>query len=120
MMKYTRYTAILATMVFAFSFAAFAKDNNSGRFTLDDSVQVGSTQLAPGNYKVEWSGPATSLKVEILKNGKTVATTEGKLKDLQHPAPYDSVMIKPTAANQKTLDEIDFDHRSEALVLGGE
>jgi hypothetical protein len=83
-------------------------------------VQVGSTQLAPGNYKAEWNGPANDVKVDIVQNGKTVATTEGKIKDLQQPAPYDAVMIKTLQNNTKALDEIDFNHRSEALVLEGE
>ena len=74
----------------------------------------------PGNYKAEWNGPANDVKVDIVQNGKTVATTEGKIKDLQQPAPYDAVMIKTLQNNTKALDEIDFNHRSEALVLEGE
>jgi len=75
---------------------------------------------APGNYKAEWNGPANDVKVDIVQNGKTVATTEGKIKDLQQPAPYDAVMIKTLQNNTKALDEIDFNHRSESLVLEGE
>ncbi|MGA7473630.1 MAG: hypothetical protein WBV97_05320 [Candidatus Sulfotelmatobacter sp.] len=67
---------------------------------------------------MEWS--SNDVKVDIVQNGKTVATTEGKIKDLQQPAPYDAVMIKTLQNNTKALDEIDFNHRSEALVLEGE
>jgi hypothetical protein len=119
-MKYVQYLALSATMAFAFSLTALAKDANSGNFTVDDTVQVGSAQLAPGNYKAQWSGPANDLHIDILHNGKTVATTTGRIKDLQQPAPYSAVLVKPSANNQRELGEIDFDHRSEALVFGGE
>jgi hypothetical protein len=121
-MKYTKYISLLAAMAFALSLTAFAKDAESGKFTLDNPVQIGSTQLAPGNYKVEWSGPSDAVKVDIIQKGKTVATTQGRIKSLQQPSPYSAVTVKPLASdsNAKTLDEIDFSHRSEALVFGGE
>jgi hypothetical protein len=101
------------------SLSAFAKDNNSGKFTLSDKVEVGSTQLAPGSYKAEWNGPANDLKVDIMKNGKTVATAQGKMQDLQKPAPYTAVLTR-TQNNAKQLHEIEFDKHTEAIVLGGE
>jgi hypothetical protein len=55
-----------------------------------------------------------------MQNGKTVATTEGKIKDLQQPSPYDAVGVKTLPDNTKALNEIDFHKRSEALVVGGE
>lgn len=119
-MKYSQYLGLLAIMGLALSFPAFAEDAHSGNFTLDDFAQVGSTQLAPGHYKAEWSGPADALKIDIMHNGKTVATTEGKMKDLQRPSPYDAVLVRPAANNAKALNEIDFNNRSEALILVGE
>jgi hypothetical protein len=41
-------------------------------------VRAGSTELAPGHYKAEWSGPADGVKIEIFENGKTVATGQVK------------------------------------------
>jgi hypothetical protein len=124
-MNYTKYVCLLATMAFALSLSAFAKDakdTDSGSFTLDSPTEVGTTQLAAGHYKAAWSGPANAVKVDILQHGKTVATAEGQIKDLPNPAPYDAVTVKPMANNssQKALHEIDFNHRTEALVFGGE
>ncbi|MGA2922348.1 MAG: hypothetical protein ABSE28_14655 [Candidatus Sulfotelmatobacter sp.] len=119
-MKSLHYFASLAIVAVVLSVGAFAKDGRSGNFTLTDTVQVGSTQLAPGNYKAEWNGPANDVKIEIMQNGKTVATTEGKIKDLQQPSPYDAVGVKTLPDNTKALNEIDFHKRSEALVVGGE
>lgn len=80
---------------------------------------MGSTELAPGHYKAEWSGPADAVKIEIFENGKTVATVAGQIKNLPRPAPYDSVATK-TENDSRTLEEIEFNNRVDALVLGGE
>ena len=119
-MKLAKYLAIVSVAATALSLTAFAKDSNSGKFTLEDTVKVGSTELSPGDYTAEWSGPADAVKVNIRKKGKTVATAEGKIKDLQHPSPYNAIATKALNGDTKTLDEIDFSNRREALVLGGE
>jgi hypothetical protein len=119
-MKFVQYFGSFAIVAVVLSVAAFAKNSHSGNFTLADTVQVGSTQLAPGNYKAEWSGPANDVKIEIMQNGKTVATAEGEIKDLHQPSPYDAVGVKTLPDNTKALAEIDFNKRSEALVVGGE
>jgi|SRR5882762_1955600 len=119
-MKFARYFASFGILTVVLSIGAFAKDNHSGNFTLSETVRVGSAQLEPGRYKAEWTGSANDVKVEILQNGKTVATTAGTLKDLGQPSPYDAVTTKTLQDNTKALDEIDFNNRSEALVLAGE
>jgi hypothetical protein len=119
-MKFAQYLTSFAIVALALSLSAFAKESHSGKFTLADTVQVGSTELAPGDYKAEWSGPAHDVKVAIIKNGKTIATAPGQIKDLQRPSPYDAVLTKTLSNDTKTIGEIDFSNRSEALVLGGE
>lgn len=119
-MKVVHYFAVLAMMALVLSASAFAKDSHSGNFILSDTVQVGSTQLTPGSYKAEWNGPGNDVKINITQDGKTVATTEGKIQSLQQPSPYGAVTIRTTKNNTKQLDEIEFGNRSEALVLGGE
>jgi hypothetical protein len=120
-MKAIQYLASITILAFVFSMSAFArstpKDNNSGTFNVHDTVQVGSTQLAPGRYKVEWNGPANAIHVNILQDGKTVATTTGHIKDLAQRAPYDAVTLKTTKNNTKVLSGIEFDNRTEMLQL---
>ena len=118
-MKFAQFVAAFAILASVLSAKSFAKDNHSGKFTLTDPVRVGSTELAPGSYKAEWSGPADAVKVEILQNGKTVATAPGQIKNLPRPAPYDSAATK-TESDTRTLDEIEFSNRTDALVRGGE
>jgi hypothetical protein len=119
-MKSARFLALVSVATLAFSFGAFAKDTHSGNFTVSDTVQVGSSQLAPGDYKAEWTGPANDVQVVITQHGKTVATTQGKITTLQQPARYSAVLTKQTNDNTLQLDQIEFNNRSEALQLGGE
>jgi hypothetical protein len=119
-MKVVHYLASFAIVTLVLSVGAFAKDDHSGSFTLSETVRVGSTELGPGRYKAQWTGTANDVKVDILRDGKTVATTQGAIKSLGQPSPYDSVTTKTLDDNSKALDEIDFNKRSDALVLAGE
>ena len=118
-MQSIRFIAVFSLVAFALSLPALAKDANSGSFDLTQTVQVGSTVLQPGHYKAEWTGPNTALQISILRNGKTVATTQGTLKELPSKAPYDAVTVRNVDDHTTRVDEIDFNHRTEALVLAG-
>jgi len=119
-MKIARYFTSFAILTLALSVGAFAKDSHSGNLTLFETVRVGSTDLEPGHYKAEWAGAGNDVKIDILQNGKTVATTQGTVKNLEKPSPYDAVTTTTLQDNTKVVDEIEFNNRSEALVLGGE
>ena len=80
---------------------------------------MGSTVLPPGHYKAEWTGQEKAVKVSILRDGKTVATTEGSIKELPSKSENTSVTIKTLPDNSSRVDEIDFNHRTEALLLSG-
>ena len=118
-MKVLACLTSLAMFTVVLTAVAFAADKNEGKFTLTDTVRVGSTELSPGDYKAAWKEETgNAVKVDILEHGKTVATAEGKLKDLQEPAPYGAVVIKSLGNNTKGIEEIDFGKRKQALVLG--
>jgi hypothetical protein len=115
-MQFWKYLGVLMALSFMLSLAGFAKDKdmNSGQFDLDQTAKIGSTMLQPGHYKAEWSGPANAANVQILQNGKTVATTKGTVKELPQKAPYDAVTVN---SQTHRVDEIDFSHRAEALIF---
>jgi hypothetical protein len=109
----------LATLTIALTTVTFAASKNQGNFTLADTARVGSTVLRPGDYKAEWTEETGgAVKVEILQHGKTVATAEGKLKDLGKPSPYNAVVTEQLSDNATAIDEIDFNNREQALVFG--
>jgi hypothetical protein len=118
-MRSLKYLASFAAAALLLCAAAFAKDFNSGSFDLTEPAHVGSTVLQPGHYKAEWTGAQTDLKVSIMQHGKIVATSDATIKQLPAKSPSDAVTLGNTQDNTRRLDEIDFNNRSEALVLSG-
>jgi hypothetical protein len=55
-MKQIKYAALLSMLAILSSVSALARDKNQHSVVIPDSVQVGGTQLQPGNYQVEWQG----------------------------------------------------------------
>ncbi len=118
-MRTSKYLGLLAALALILSVGAFAKDSNSGKFDLQQPAKVGATVLQPGQYTAEWTGSNEAVKINILQHGKTVATAEGAVKELPTKSPYSSVSMKTQPDNTSRVDEIDFNNRSEALVIHG-
>lgn len=118
-MRTMQYIATIAAVAMMLSLGAVARDVDSGNFDLDQTTKVGSTVLQPGQYKAEWTGSQQALNISIIKNGKTVATTRGTLKELPNKASYSAVTVKILPDKSTRIDEIDFSNRTEALVFAG-
>ena len=111
-MKFAQFVAAFAILASVLSVNSFAKDNHSGNFTLTDPVRVGSTELAPGHYKAEWSGPADAVKLRSCKTARLWPRCRDKSRIFRAPRPYDSVATK-TESDTSALDEIEFNNRTE-------
>jgi hypothetical protein len=117
MFRFVKYMVLLAALALLIPTGALARPKNERRVTIPDAVQVGSTQLKAGTYKVEWQGNKQSLHVNFLENGKTVATAQAKMVEKSRRARYDAFVTK-MAGNTKRLEEIDFGGENDALVFG--
>ena len=113
--KYLQYLAILSTLALLSPLGAFARDN-SHSVDIFDAVQIGGTQLKPGNYKVEWQGEGPTVQVSFQHNGKTVLTAPATLKTNDAEVTQDAIKIE-TSTDTSTLKEIDFGHQKQALVF---
>jgi len=118
-MKYPKYLIAIAAFCLITTAGLFAdsKSKDRGNLNLASPVQIGSTQVAPGDYKVEWSGTGDNVQVNILKGKNVVATTEGKLVELSQKAENNSVTTRALDNNTRGLMEIQFDNRKESLVF---
>jgi hypothetical protein len=117
-MKKAKIFSLLSAIALLLPTFALANEQGKTKMQLTEQVDIGSTRLKPGNYVVEWNGNGPSLSVQILKDDKTVATAPGKMIELNKPAPYNAVILKPTANGQaKTIDEIDIAHRNQAVQI---
>lgn len=117
-MKYVKALAFLATLTLLFPLLMWARDKNEHSVQIYDQVQVGSAQLKPGHYKVEWQEAGPAVHVEFMQAGKTVATVSGTLKTNDDQISQDDVIVQTTSAHQKVLKEIDFGRQKEALIFG--
>ena len=114
--KHLKYLALPAMLALLIPFSAIAHSKNERNVTLPDTVQVGSTQLRAGTYRIEWQGGASSLQVSFLRDGKVVATTPGKMVEKSQPADSDEI-VTTDRHNTKLLEEIDFGGKKDALVF---
>jgi hypothetical protein len=113
-MKFVKYSALLVFVAFSLPSGIFAKDRNEGKFSLTEPAQIGSTQLKAGDYKATWEGTGADVQVKILQGKDVVATTSAKLVD--RSLPQDAVTLGGTSG-MKTLEEIDFSGKKQALVF---
>jgi hypothetical protein len=114
--KYLQYLAALSTLALLFPVGALAR-NNAHSIQIVDVVEIGTTQLKPGDYKVEWQGSGPAVQVSFRQNGKTVATLPATLKANDDQVTQDAIMTEATSADRSELKEIDFGRQKEALVF---
>jgi hypothetical protein len=114
-MKFVKYSALLVFVAFSLSSGVFAKDPNEGKFSLTEPAQIGSTQLKAGDYKVTWEGTGADVQVKILQGKNVVATSSAKLVDKSLGT--DAVTLGSASGGVKTVEEIDFSNRKQALVF---
>jgi hypothetical protein len=116
-MKQIKYTAFLSMIALLSTVSALARDKNQHSVEISESVQVGDTQLKPGNYRVEWQGTGPEVQVKFVRDGKTIATAPGTLKTNDAHVIQDDVVTDATSANATMLKEIDFAHNKESLIF---
>ncbi|MGH9497713.1 MAG: hypothetical protein ACRD3L_01080 [Terriglobales bacterium] len=112
------YTALLSTLILLFPLGALARSKNQHPVDILDPVQVGTTQLKPGDYQVEWQESGPQVRVSFVRDGRIVATVPGTLKTNDAQVTQDDIVTDTTTGNKKVLKEIDFSHAKEALLFG--
>lgn len=113
-MKRLKCLSLLSILAILFSYNVFAKDKNQRTVNIPDAVSIGATQLAAGDYKVDWQGAGPTVQVNFVKNGKVVATAPATLRTNDSTVTQDSITTDTTS---HSLKEIDFSHQKEALVF---
>ena len=73
-----------------------APHDNARSGEIFDSVQIGTTKLKPGNYRVEWQGSGPAVEVSFRQNGKSVVTAPGTLKTNDDHGTPDAIVTEAT------------------------
>ncbi|HLJ28952.1 MAG TPA: hypothetical protein VKY85_19735 [Candidatus Angelobacter sp.] len=97
-----------------------ATDSHKGSLNLGDSVQVAGKQLAAGDYTVKWNGSGPATQLNIIQNGKVVATVPARVVTLDQKSSNDIAEVKTAGNGDRTLTSIQFEGKTYALEIGGE
>jgi calcineurin-like phosphoesterase len=115
-MKKSYVTAVLTlACVFGLGGSALARDH-AHSVDINEAVQIGTTTLKPGNYKVDWQGTGPEVQVTFAQFGKIVATVPGTLKTNDDPFRQDATVTQATSTGT-SLKELDFHRQKEAIVF---
>jgi hypothetical protein len=98
--------------------SAFAA--NKGSLLIEDRVSVVGKQLPAGEYEVKWEGDGPNVELNILRDGKLVATVPARTVELQQKDPQDSVLMKKNSDGTESVFEIHFSGKRYAFAVGGE
>ena len=110
---------LVLSLALLFGTSAFAAAPTSGTLSLDQPAQVSGTQLAAGDYKVQWEGNGPNVEVKIMKGKNVVATVPGHVMNLQTRFPYNAAIVS-SDQGKRALTEIRFSGRTYSLALGEE
>jgi hypothetical protein len=84
-MKFSRLLVATAIFSLFLPLSLLAKDNSnkhSIKTQISQPATVAGKTLAPGQYRVEWTGTGPAVNAEFKLNGKTVATAPATVSDL--------------------------------------
>lgn len=118
-MKYLKYLMLSTMFTLLLPASGFARTKEQGTMTLAEPAKIGSAELQPGTYKVEWNGSGPTVHVNIMQHKNTVATAVGKLETNDKEVSQDAVVLEPATdkSSTKQIAEIDFARHKEALIL---
>jgi hypothetical protein len=102
---------LLATIAFA---------SNKGSLQLSEPVNVAGKQLPAGDYSVKWEGNGPNVELSILKGKAVVTKAPARLVDLSRTAGTDAAVTKVNSDGSKSLAEIRFSGKKQALAIGEE
>ena len=103
--------AAFASMLVLLAAPVFGAGNKPQTVIIPQAVQVGSTQLAAGTYKLAFTGTGSDVQVTLTQAGKTVLTFAAKAVEQKNNPGVDLI----TNAGVTTLEAINLDKVSLQL-----
>ena len=101
--------------VLFFSLSGWASDKMRANIQIYQTVHIGSTELAPGKYKMTWTQSGSNAEVTIWQDKKVIATVPARLAQVR--SGYRSPVLH-TDSVSNTLTGVDLPKVS--LSLGSE
>jgi hypothetical protein len=120
-MKFSRILVATAVFSFLLPLSLLAKDNSnkhSIKTQITQPATVVGTTLAPGQYKVEWTGTGPAVKAEFKLDGKTVVTAPATVSEVGNGSAQNAVAYQKGSDGSQAITEIT--GKKEALKFGTE
>src|SRR5437762_2440033 len=86
-------------------------------FQVTSELQVSGKKLAPGSFEVTWIGKATTVQVDLLQNGKSVARTPARIVVLPEKSATDKVVTRANPDGTNSIASLEFAGESFAVVF---
>lgn len=115
-----RIVTIMAAFMLTTCMLAGAKDSYKGDFHISSAAHVNGKQLPAGDYVAQWQGSGPDVRLDILKDGKVVASVPARVMTLDKKSPNSSAEIINNASGNGSLSEIRFSGKTYVLQLGEE
>lgn len=116
-----RSKVLFLVLSFLLTTGAFAaNDSHKGGLNLGAPAQVAGKQLPAGDYTVKWDGDGPTAQVNIIRDGKVVATVPARIIKLDQKASQDMAEVTTASNGERTLNSIQFEGKTYALEIGGE
>ena len=118
-MRFSRTIVLTSVFSLLLPLSLLAKDHSakhSINVQIYQPVTVAGTMLAPGQYKVEWTGTGPTVNAEFKLNGKTVTTAPATVSDVVNEP--NAVVMQKAADGTQTITGIT--GKKEALKFGTE
>jgi hypothetical protein len=108
----------LAVLLTASAFAG--SENHKASMELFNAAQVNGSQLAPGQYQVQWEGAGPNVELSIKQGRKVLAKAPARVLTLNDKPSNDAVVINKNTDGSHSVSEIRFAGKKFALALGNE
>ncbi|HKN37413.1 MAG TPA: hypothetical protein VJX16_29575 [Terriglobales bacterium] len=121
-MNFSSSSKIMAlTLGLLLTASAFAgSETHKASMQVFDAVQVNGSQLAAGQYQVQWEGAGPNVELSIKQGNKVVATAPARLLTLNDKTSNDAVVTNKNTDGSRSVSEIRFAGKKFALTLGNE
>jgi hypothetical protein len=121
-MKFSSSSKLMA-LVFSILLTASAfagSDAHKASMQLFEPAQVNGSQLAPGEYQVQWEGAGPNVELSITKGKQVIAKSPARVLELNEKTSNDAVVTNKNTDGSKSLTEIRFAGKKYSLALGNE
>lgn len=106
-------TALVLTAAVLLATSAFATN-----ITVSKTLSLNGTQIAPGEYKVVYTGSGNDVQVNFMKGKNTVASAPAHIEERDKKANYDAV-VTDDASGTSQLKQIMLGGKKQVLVFSG-